>query len=181
MPWLVAGTTLVVLMGVENMRSIVGALVGAGRDRDTPLACVMDGGLPSQKVVLTTLAAVAQRRPAARAAFSCRDRHRCRRRLRCRVAGRAGRGCPGLPGCRLSVLFRGRGAVVMTVSVAGVIRVVVWSLRLADPVAEAGHLRTVDAGVAVHSDISTDGLDIALDDDVGAARRSPRSPRPHRS
>jgi uroporphyrin-III C-methyltransferase/precorrin-2 dehydrogenase/sirohydrochlorin ferrochelatase len=53
-----AGTTLVVLMGVENLSSIVGALVDAGRDGDTPLACVMDGGLPSQKVVLTTLAAV---------------------------------------------------------------------------------------------------------------------------
>ena len=33
------GTTLVVLMGVETLRSIVGALVGAGRDQDTPLAC----------------------------------------------------------------------------------------------------------------------------------------------
>jgi uroporphyrin-III C-methyltransferase / precorrin-2 dehydrogenase / sirohydrochlorin ferrochelatase len=53
-----AGTTLVVLMGVENLSSIVGALVDAGRDGDTPLACVMDGGLPSQKVVLTTLATV---------------------------------------------------------------------------------------------------------------------------
>jgi uroporphyrin-III C-methyltransferase/precorrin-2 dehydrogenase/sirohydrochlorin ferrochelatase len=53
-----SGTTLVVLMGVENLSSIVGALVDAGRDPQTPLACVMDGGLPSQKVVLTTLAAV---------------------------------------------------------------------------------------------------------------------------
>jgi uroporphyrin-III C-methyltransferase / precorrin-2 dehydrogenase / sirohydrochlorin ferrochelatase len=53
------GTTLVVLMGVETLPSIVGALVGAGRDQDTPLAAVMDGGLPSQKVVLTTLAKVA--------------------------------------------------------------------------------------------------------------------------
>jgi uroporphyrin-III C-methyltransferase/precorrin-2 dehydrogenase/sirohydrochlorin ferrochelatase len=52
------GTTLVVLMGVETLRSIARALIGAGRDGDTPLACVMDGGLPSQKVVLTTLAAV---------------------------------------------------------------------------------------------------------------------------
>jgi uroporphyrin-III C-methyltransferase / precorrin-2 dehydrogenase / sirohydrochlorin ferrochelatase len=52
------GTTLVVLMGVETLPSIVGALVDAGRDGDTPVACVMDGGLPSQQVVLTTLAAV---------------------------------------------------------------------------------------------------------------------------
>jgi len=52
------GTTLVVLMGVENLVSIVGVLVDAGREGDTPVACVMDGGLPSQKVVLTTLAAI---------------------------------------------------------------------------------------------------------------------------
>ncbi|MHB1473360.1 MAG: uroporphyrinogen-III C-methyltransferase [Dermatophilaceae bacterium] len=52
------GTTLVVLMGVQTLPSIVDALVDAGRDGDTPVAFVMDGGLPSQKVVLTTLAAV---------------------------------------------------------------------------------------------------------------------------
>jgi uroporphyrin-III C-methyltransferase/precorrin-2 dehydrogenase/sirohydrochlorin ferrochelatase len=52
------GTTLVVLMGVETLVSIVGALVDAGREGDTPVACVMDGGLPSQKVILTTLAAI---------------------------------------------------------------------------------------------------------------------------
>jgi len=57
------GTTLVVLMGVETLPSIVGALLEAGRDADTPLACVMDGGLPSQKVVLTTLKAVARSGP----------------------------------------------------------------------------------------------------------------------
>ena len=53
------GTTLVILMGAATLVSIVGALVDAGRDPDTPVACVMDGGLPSQRVVLTTLAAVA--------------------------------------------------------------------------------------------------------------------------
>jgi uroporphyrin-III C-methyltransferase/precorrin-2 dehydrogenase/sirohydrochlorin ferrochelatase len=53
-----AGTTLVVLMGVENLAAIVLALVKAGLDEDTPLACVMDGGLPSQQVVVSTLAAV---------------------------------------------------------------------------------------------------------------------------
>ena len=57
------GTTLVVLMGVETLTSIVGVLVEAGRDGDTPLACVMDGGLPSQKVVLTTLGAVVSSGP----------------------------------------------------------------------------------------------------------------------
>jgi uroporphyrin-III C-methyltransferase/precorrin-2 dehydrogenase/sirohydrochlorin ferrochelatase len=53
------GTTLVVLMGAENLASIVDALVDAGVDMDTPLACVMDGGLPSQKAVLTSLSKVA--------------------------------------------------------------------------------------------------------------------------
>lgn len=52
------GTTLVVLMGVENLASIVFALVDAGRDGNTTLACVMDGGLPSQKVIQTSLAEV---------------------------------------------------------------------------------------------------------------------------
>jgi uroporphyrin-III C-methyltransferase/precorrin-2 dehydrogenase/sirohydrochlorin ferrochelatase len=52
------GTTLVVLMGVQTLASIAVALVKAGRDVDTPLACVMDGGLPSQKVVRATLATV---------------------------------------------------------------------------------------------------------------------------
>jgi len=49
------GTTLVILMGAHTLGSIVGALVNAGRDGDTPVACVMDG----EKVVLTTLAAFA--------------------------------------------------------------------------------------------------------------------------
>jgi uroporphyrin-III C-methyltransferase/precorrin-2 dehydrogenase/sirohydrochlorin ferrochelatase len=53
------GTTIVVLMGVKHLASIVDALVDAGLDIDTPLACVMDGGLPSQKSVLTSLSKVA--------------------------------------------------------------------------------------------------------------------------
>ena len=57
------GTTLVVLMGVETLGSVVAALVSAGRPGDTPLACVMDGGLLSQKVVLTTLGAVVSSGP----------------------------------------------------------------------------------------------------------------------
>lgn len=57
------GTTLVVLMGVDNLGPIVAALVKAGRGGDTPVACVMDGGLPSQKVVLSTLATVARSGP----------------------------------------------------------------------------------------------------------------------
>jgi uroporphyrin-III C-methyltransferase / precorrin-2 dehydrogenase / sirohydrochlorin ferrochelatase len=57
------GTTLVILMGVETLSSIVGALVDAGRDGDTPVACVMDAGLPSQQVVVTTLALVVSSGP----------------------------------------------------------------------------------------------------------------------
>jgi uroporphyrin-III C-methyltransferase / precorrin-2 dehydrogenase / sirohydrochlorin ferrochelatase len=57
------GTTLVVLMGVDNLGSIAAALVKAGRGADTPVACVMDGGLPSQKVVPSTLAMVARSGP----------------------------------------------------------------------------------------------------------------------
>ncbi len=57
------GTTLVILMGADNLGAIVDALVDAGRDGDTPVACVMDGGLPGQKVVLTTLAAIVSSGP----------------------------------------------------------------------------------------------------------------------
>jgi uroporphyrin-III C-methyltransferase/precorrin-2 dehydrogenase/sirohydrochlorin ferrochelatase len=57
------GTTLVILMGADTLGSIVGALVDAGRDGDTPVACVMDGSLPGQKVVLTTLAAIVRTGP----------------------------------------------------------------------------------------------------------------------
>ena len=57
------GTTLVVLMGVETLPAIVGALLDAGRHGDTPLACVMDGGLPTQQVVSSTLAQVVSAGP----------------------------------------------------------------------------------------------------------------------
>ena len=52
------GTTLVVLMGVETLPAVVAALLDAGREGDTPVACVMDGGLPSQQVLRTSLAEV---------------------------------------------------------------------------------------------------------------------------
>ncbi|WP_286960559.1 MULTISPECIES: uroporphyrinogen-III C-methyltransferase [Arsenicicoccus] len=54
-----AGTTIVVLMGVETLPRIAVALLAAGRDDRTPVACVMDGGLPSMRTVRTTLAALA--------------------------------------------------------------------------------------------------------------------------
>ncbi len=60
------GTTIVVLMGVQNLVSIATALVKAGSDENTPLACVMDGGLPSQKVVRGTLATVTGSGPPAK-------------------------------------------------------------------------------------------------------------------
>jgi uroporphyrin-III C-methyltransferase / precorrin-2 dehydrogenase / sirohydrochlorin ferrochelatase len=57
------GTTLVILMGVETLSSIVGALVDAGLDPGTPVACVMDAGLPSQRVVQSTLAMIVSSGP----------------------------------------------------------------------------------------------------------------------
>jgi uroporphyrin-III C-methyltransferase / precorrin-2 dehydrogenase / sirohydrochlorin ferrochelatase len=57
------GTTLVVLMGVETLPSIAAALVEAGREEDTPVACVMDGGMPTQQVISTTLGAVVKAGP----------------------------------------------------------------------------------------------------------------------
>lgn len=53
-----AGTTIVVLMGVETLPRIAGALLAAGREPRTPVACVMDGGLPSMRTVRTTLGAL---------------------------------------------------------------------------------------------------------------------------
>lgn len=53
------GTTLVVLMGVLTLPDITKALLDAGMAADTPLACVMDAGMPSQRTVSSTVAAVA--------------------------------------------------------------------------------------------------------------------------
>lgn len=49
------GTTLVVLMGVHHLARIAVALADAGTPADTPVACIMDGGLASQRVVTTTV------------------------------------------------------------------------------------------------------------------------------
>lgn len=54
------GTTLVVLMGVQTLPDIARALVEAGMPPDTPLACVMDAGLPGQRTLATTVGAVAR-------------------------------------------------------------------------------------------------------------------------
>ncbi|WP_409485541.1 uroporphyrinogen-III C-methyltransferase [Arsenicicoccus dermatophilus] len=53
-----AGTTIVVLMGVQTLPSIARTLLDAGRAEQTPVACVMDGGLPSMRTVRTTLGAL---------------------------------------------------------------------------------------------------------------------------
>ena len=51
--------TLVVLMAVANLRPIAAALLEAGRPADTPAAVVENASLPSQRVVYSTLAALA--------------------------------------------------------------------------------------------------------------------------
>ncbi len=53
-----SGLTIVVLMGVETLASIVQAVEAAGLDPATPLAAVMDAGMPTQQVVRTTLAQI---------------------------------------------------------------------------------------------------------------------------
>jgi len=60
-----SGTTLVILMGVENLGAIARAMTKAGLDPVTPLVCVMDGGLPSQRVLRSSLATVAGSGPPA--------------------------------------------------------------------------------------------------------------------
>jgi histidinol-phosphate aminotransferase len=52
--------TVVVLMGVENADPISTALIEHGRPADTPVAVIADGSLPSQRLVRTTLAGLAE-------------------------------------------------------------------------------------------------------------------------
>jgi uroporphyrin-III C-methyltransferase len=49
------GTTLVLLMAVETLPAIAAALLAGGLDAATPVACVEDGGLPTQRVLAGTL------------------------------------------------------------------------------------------------------------------------------
>ena len=51
--------TLVLLMAVANAGAIADALVGGGRDEDTPVAVIAEGTMPGERVVLTTLADLA--------------------------------------------------------------------------------------------------------------------------
>ncbi len=49
------GGTIVVLMGVENAPAIAKSLVGGGRNLATPVAVIVDGTMPGERVVLSTL------------------------------------------------------------------------------------------------------------------------------
>ena len=53
--------TLVVLMGVETLPSVVGALMGAGKRPDTPVCVVEWGTTPRQKTVSGDLSNVVER------------------------------------------------------------------------------------------------------------------------
>ena len=53
--------TLVVLMGVETLPSVVGALTGAGKPPDTPVCVVEWGTTPRQKTVSGDLSNVVER------------------------------------------------------------------------------------------------------------------------
>jgi uroporphyrinogen III methyltransferase/synthase len=56
-----AADTLVVLMGARNLEEIAGRLLASGRSPATPAAVVMDGTLPSQRVVEAPLGELARR------------------------------------------------------------------------------------------------------------------------
>ncbi|MGL5825992.1 MAG: uroporphyrinogen-III C-methyltransferase [Nocardioides sp.] len=47
--------TIVVLMGVENAPAIAAALIEGGRDPGTPVAVIVDGTMPQQRLALSTL------------------------------------------------------------------------------------------------------------------------------
>ncbi len=56
-----AADTLVLLMGMRNLAEIVGRLLAAGRSAETPAAAIMDGSLPTQRVVTAPLAELPRR------------------------------------------------------------------------------------------------------------------------
>ena len=47
--------TVVLMMAVANAPAIAEVLLRGGRRRDTPVAVVCDGSMPTQRTVLTTL------------------------------------------------------------------------------------------------------------------------------
>jgi uroporphyrin-III C-methyltransferase len=52
--------TLVVLMGRSSLPSFTARLISAGRDPDTPAACIQSATTPAQRVTLATLATIAE-------------------------------------------------------------------------------------------------------------------------
>jgi uroporphyrinogen III methyltransferase/synthase len=56
-----AADTLVILMGMRNLEALLARLLGAGRSPATPAAAVMDGSLPTQRVVVAPLSELAAR------------------------------------------------------------------------------------------------------------------------
>jgi uroporphyrin-III C-methyltransferase/precorrin-2 dehydrogenase/sirohydrochlorin ferrochelatase len=54
-----SGTTLVLLMAVDTLPAIADALLAGGLERRTPVCCVQDGGLATQRVLRSTLGEVA--------------------------------------------------------------------------------------------------------------------------
>jgi uroporphyrin-III C-methyltransferase len=52
--------TIVVLMGRASLPSFTARLIGAGRDPDTPAACIQSATTPAQRVTLATLATIAE-------------------------------------------------------------------------------------------------------------------------
>jgi uroporphyrin-III C-methyltransferase/precorrin-2 dehydrogenase/sirohydrochlorin ferrochelatase len=51
--------TIVLLMAVDNAPAIAATLVEGGRPADTPVAVIVDGTMPTERTVLSTLAALA--------------------------------------------------------------------------------------------------------------------------
>jgi uroporphyrinogen III methyltransferase/synthase len=57
--------TLVILMGMRKLEDLVARLIDGGRDPKTPAAVIMNGTLPSQRVVTAPLCEIAERSRAA--------------------------------------------------------------------------------------------------------------------
>ena len=51
--------TLVLLMGRSALRELAAELIAAGRDPETPVACIQDGTTPRQRVTVATLGTIA--------------------------------------------------------------------------------------------------------------------------
>jgi uroporphyrin-III C-methyltransferase/precorrin-2 dehydrogenase/sirohydrochlorin ferrochelatase len=52
--------TLVLMMAVDNLPHIAAELLAGGRDPRTPVACIQDGAMPDERVLVSDLTAVAE-------------------------------------------------------------------------------------------------------------------------